>query len=304
MNGSVEDCLYELEIMYSELNDLHQLEDSGELKNEIYAILDDFGIDDYREGTNRIVFAVGDYVYKCCHKLSAVEDNINEYELTRFIEDYVPELIPHFALSTEYMGTEYILEQERITPLHDEISLQSGDNEGELTLEVLIENAEAYEYIMGLITNDFVVADVGPKSIFNFGIKSDPDSGEPKLAILDYGYFVDVDGDPGCPECGGRLVYEIFDMLDRKKSIDKIISTVKNISGDHYYCDNPSCKFHKEKYYASRVVEGVKNGRLGIIRDRGGDRRDSRSRGGRDRGRRGGRGRNRGRSRGRGGFNR
>lgn len=268
--GGFEDFIRDLLSFYDRISGAEYIPESSEIKEQMDDIAERHGVELYREGTNRSIYKNGDYVYKCAHKLDAAADNIAEYEITNYILDNnFGDLQDHFALSERYMGgSEYILEQEFITPLHE--AARGDGGEAENALRLLMESPDAYESLMSYLTDYFLISDVSPRSIFNFGLKTDY-NGRDVLAILDYGYFIPKGpGELLCPECGdGVLKYDIKDIRAGNKSEEEeVINKIKSSVMEKYVCTNTSCKLHNRPPLAGRVIEMYNEGLINLVDER------------------------------------
>ena len=281
--------ILELADFYDEILSYRSVPSSLEIKKEMDVIASNYGMENYRTGTNRIIYRPGNgYVYKCTHEITSVEDNIQELNVTNWILNHGQRgLEDHFALGEKMIKVDdqvyqHILEEEEITPIHDFVDIGGNESEGDASLKYLIEHYEAYETVMNIVTRNFVVADVSPRSIFNFGIK-ETKSGKSTLAILDYGYFAPKEGELICPECrDGILEYEIMD-LNLNEKISTIINTVKATVSERYICSNASCTINKDGIIATRIFDEYLAGNI-IVDDSSFNRSNDRDRRRRSRG--------------------
>lgn len=267
---------------YFNIQDMDYMPIPDEIKEKLDDTADKHGIELFREGTNRSIYKEGGYVYKLCHKYLAVEDNIREHENTLYAEEErADDVIDRLALSDNfYRGCEYILEQEYITPLHEleEIVPESGQPEAEAILTWLVETAsDEYGELISIMEDYFVIADVSPKSVFNFGVKTDRNNTN-RLAILDYGYFVPKRGELLCPECrDGILKYSLIS-LRNGNNLNQIIKDVKSTQTDNYVCTNSSCYHYETGIPSPEVVKMFEAGEIETVESRDmGDRRSQRA---------------------------
>lgn len=225
--------------------------ENNEIRNKISMTAKKYGVPIFGEGTNRTVFENNGYVYKLAHKRGATYDNIGEKSNTEYIKRKHPELMPHIAEATKYIGNEYMLEEEMITPIFEFEGIDKFEgSDGERALQFLMERADDYDYLIELLSRAFILMDASPKSIFNYGLKttrSRDGRRQTTLANLDYAYFVPKDGALICPTCGnGELKYDKIDLHYRNnQEREKIIKTVKSINEEQYVCTNEGCQHHK-----------------------------------------------------------